>query len=393
MSCPQKCPECGSCEIVDSTHYSESHVVCSDCGFVLSEGLITTTISEEANLHEVKYTKSTEHEHPSKSKIRGFTRIRDLCRILRTVPIVEETALCLYEKAYDHPVYHALHLDKKEVMVGCSVYIACRQNNWPVTIGTVCSLLNADQSLFSKLYLSFLKELEIDIPAVDLADLVKLHCGSFLMLQSSTSVPPKFAEDKLKVVERTVQIVELASETWLATGRQPIPLITAAAYLAWQSLRPVDRRKCKLSFFCELAGVEVPRASWLRLKEIIEILLKLASCLPWISVHKIKKANIVMYISDVLQHHLFLLKVPLASSAASEDQSENGNPSVEHKRKLEFCPPSFKKIRMDDTTPSNLEKVEEKITGDEEISDGEIEQYLRTPDEVKAFQELHRCLM
>lgn len=42
-----KCPECGSLDIVDDEHYSQPQLVCADCGAVVSEGLLTTTRSEE----------------------------------------------------------------------------------------------------------------------------------------------------------------------------------------------------------------------------------------------------------------------------------------------------------------------------------------------------------
>lgn len=45
-----RCPDCGSSELVEDSHYSQSQLVCSDCGCVVTEGVLTTTFSDEGNL-------------------------------------------------------------------------------------------------------------------------------------------------------------------------------------------------------------------------------------------------------------------------------------------------------------------------------------------------------
>lgn len=45
-----RCPDCGSAELVEDSHYSQSQLVCSDCGCVVTEGVLTTTFSDEGNL-------------------------------------------------------------------------------------------------------------------------------------------------------------------------------------------------------------------------------------------------------------------------------------------------------------------------------------------------------
>lgn len=45
-----RCPDCGSADLVDDAHYSQSQLVCSDCGCVVTEGVLTTTFSDEGNL-------------------------------------------------------------------------------------------------------------------------------------------------------------------------------------------------------------------------------------------------------------------------------------------------------------------------------------------------------
>ena len=48
-----QCPDCGSTELVEDSHYSQSQLVCSDCGCVVTEGVLTTTFSDEGNLRGI----------------------------------------------------------------------------------------------------------------------------------------------------------------------------------------------------------------------------------------------------------------------------------------------------------------------------------------------------
>lgn len=45
-----RCPDCGSTELVEDSHYSQNQLVCSDCGCVVTEGVLTTTFTDEGNL-------------------------------------------------------------------------------------------------------------------------------------------------------------------------------------------------------------------------------------------------------------------------------------------------------------------------------------------------------
>ncbi|XP_075766991.1 transcription factor IIIB 50 kDa subunit isoform X2 [Pelodiscus sinensis] len=409
MSGPRKCPDCGSSDIVDDAHYAQNQLVCADCGFVLTEGLLTTTFQDEEHLQEVTYSRSTgQNEQLSRCTQRGIKRVQDLCKVLRLPAVFEDTALSYFQRAIKHPSFHLVRLEKKEILVGCCVFVTCRQHNWPLTMGTICSLLYADKELFASVYLAVLKELELDVPALSLMDLVKTHLNSFKLFQSSASIPARFAEDKDKMVARTIQIVELASETWLVTGRHPIPIVTAAAYLAWQSLQPAGRLSCPFPRFCKLAGTDLPPPAHLRLKELNDILLRMASQLAWLRVLQVDKKTVVKHIGDLLQHRHFLVKSSFssgdaeASSATAAGQGSESSPRVAGcAGQAEGCPPGGKqksstgqrpllppcllnpRKRLRTAAPSPAEQA---ITGDEAISDSEIEQYLRSQEEMREFR-------
>ncbi|NXY78998.1 BRF2 factor, partial [Glareola pratincola] len=413
MAARGRCPGCGSAALVEDAHYAQQQLVCAACGCVLSEGLLTTTYAEEEHLREVAYSQSTgQKEQLSRCLQRGIRRVQDLCKVLQLPRVFEETAVSYFQRALQHPSFHLVSLEKKELLGGCCVFVTCRQHNWPVTMGTICSLLYAKQELFASVYLTLQKELELSVPALSLADLVKTHLNSFRLFQHAADVPARFVEDKEKMVARTMQVVELASETWLVTGRHPVPIITAAAFLSWQSLQPAARLTCTLARFCKVAGVDLPPPAHLRLKELLEILLRMASQLAWLRVFNVDKKTVVKHIGDLLQHRIFLLKnafcledgeeraaapgegspgedSPGSPPAAGGAAQEEGCPS-EGKRQCEggrrpLLPPCLinprKRLRTAAPSPSDSA-----ITGDEPISDREIEQYLRGPEEIRAFR-------
>ncbi|KFV68242.1 Transcription factor IIIB 50 kDa subunit, partial [Dryobates pubescens] len=404
------CPECGSSALVEDSHYAQQQLVCASCGCVLSEGLLTTTYTDEEHLREVAYSHSTgQKEQLSRCLQRGIRRVQDLCKVLQLPTVFEETAVSYFQRALQHPSFHMVSVEKKELLGGCCVFVTCRQHNWPLTMGTICSLLYAKQELFAGVFLSLQKELGLSVPALSLADLVKTHLNSFQLFQHAANVPAPFVEDKEKMVTRTMQLVELASETWLVTGRHPVPIVTAAAFLSWQSLQPAARLSCTLARFCKLAAVDLPPPAHLRLKELLEILLRMASQLAWLRVFKLDKKTVVKHIGDLLQHRIFLHKGSPGQSAPGEGSPGEGPPGKvspssplqavpgkgcpsegEHQRgggRRPLLPPCLihPRKRLRTAPPSALDAA---ITGDEHISDSEIEQYLRGPEEIRAFRKV-----
>ncbi|KAM4675573.1 transcription factor IIIB 50 kDa subunit isoform 1-T2 [Discoglossus pictus] len=381
------CPDCGSSQIVEDAHYSQDQMVCADCGCIVTEGLLTTTQAEEGFLQAVRFSDSTgEYESMSRAKLRGLKRVRDLCRVLRLPSGFEDTAVSYYERAFPHPVYHSITLQKKEVVMGCCVYITCRQHGWPLTMATICSLLYAKKELFASIYLDMIQVLKLDVPTLSLQDMVKSHCKSFRLFQESPSAPAEFAEDLDKVLERTLQTVELASETWLVTGRHPIPIITAAAYLSWQSLKPSHRLSCTLARFCKLCETDLPPPAKKRQKEIEDNLLKLAAQLPWLKVVSLNKKNVLHYMGDILKHRTYLLRKILEPAEKDKlaKEAESTSSTPQEPAVTPFLPPCLTNKRK---RSKEYPRGPQDLTGDEDISDSEIDQYLRTPAEIEEFEQ------
>lgn len=100
--------------------------------------------------------------------------------MLQLPPTFEDTAIAYYQQAYQHAGIRTARLQKKEVLVGCCVLITCRQRNWPLTMGTICTLLYADLDMFSGTYMQIVKLLGLDVPSLCLVDLVKTYCSRYV---------------------------------------------------------------------------------------------------------------------------------------------------------------------------------------------------------------------
>ncbi|XP_010170146.1 transcription factor IIIB 50 kDa subunit [Antrostomus carolinensis] len=268
---------------------------------------------------EVAYSQSTgQKEQLSRCLQRGIRRVQDLCKVLQLPTVFEETAVSYFQRALQHPSFHLVSLERKELLGGCCVFVTCRQHNWPLTMGTICSLLYAKQDLFASVYLSLQKELELSVPALSLADLVKTHLNSFRLFQHAADIPAPFVEDKEKMITRTMQIVELASETWLVTEN---------------------------AFCLEDEEEQRPAA--------------LAEGSPG--------------------------SAPAAGGAEQEKDCPSKGKHQRGGSPRPLLPPCLinPRKRLRTAAPSASDSA---VTGDEPISDSEIEQYLRGPEEIQAFR-------
>lgn len=242
---------------------------------------------------------------------------------------------------------------------------------------------------------------------------------------SAPHVREELAEDSKDLTKRTVALVELAADSWIVTGRRPVPIMMAATYLAWQSLKPHKHRlSVTLSKFCQMAKVKSLRPALTRVSEIKEVLCKLAKEIPWLT-QAVTPDNVLQQVEDILKYRFALLRRALrtyedallaeseedapSDSVPAEEQhqldpdrprapgggedgeraepqqrlrSKGGQDPAEHwgKRVL-FAPPCavhLKKRRVE--RPAAAE-----VTGDEEISDSEIGSYIRSASEVREF--------
>ncbi|KAI5614312.1 transcription factor IIIB 50 kDa subunit [Silurus asotus] len=395
---PPRCSQCGSNSVVEDELYSQTQWVCQDCGSVISEGLFTTVLSEEKYSKAVPYYASTQvAKTPCPNLIKGLVRVRALCRILRLSKRMESDVANLFERAYQHPHFLNGHLMKKEMLGGSCVLSVCRQNNWPVALGTIGMLLDADPPSIGAIYNDLNQALNIqNTTSSSFTELLEVHCHEFKL--NPSDVPDIYVESVDRLVQRSTALLELAADLWLVTGRHPLPLLTACVYIAWQSLKPMARMKCTLKKFCELAKLPNLKQTGgmrrdtavRRIGELREALCKLGRVLPWLRGGAVEPSSICTLVEDILSYRRTLMLQAMRNSELdlkAEEQSAASCEEVHWGKRNLFVPPSARKAkrpRLDSPVPN--------VNGDENISDTEIESYIRSPEEVKVFLEVQKKL-
>ncbi|KAL7377321.1 hypothetical protein ABVT39_025893 [Epinephelus coioides] len=429
------CPGCGSSNIVDDDLYCQAQLVCMDCGSVVSEGVLAT--DEYVGCSDVSYSRTTAvAKKPCMNLKKGLQRVKALCQILRVKGEIEELSQMYYKQAYEHESFIKVSLQKKEVLAGCCVLVSCRLSNWPITIGTISYLVDDNQQMVGGVFHEMVKILNIEVPNVSITDVIEAHSQEYKI--SSSDVPEVLAENFKDLTKRAVALVELAADSWIVTGRTPTPIMMAAIYLSWQSLKPNKHRlNVSLDKFCQIAKVKrLPPASK-RITEMKEMLCKLGKEIPWVR-EEVTPHNVVQQLEDILKYRSTLLRRALrthedALLAECQDSCEDSlteetapsqeqNPHASCVEQLELNaeraqrpgggddnPRTMPELHRDsqegqDPAPNwgkrvlfappcvvhakkrRVEQPELKdVTGDEEISDSEIDSYIRTPREARDF--------
>lgn len=106
----------------------------------------------------------------------GLRRVKAICRTLRVNKEIEELSQNTFTRAYQHKKYIRVSLQKKEILVGCCVLVSCRLLNWPITMGTMGSLLDSDVLHFGSIYQEMVKILNIDAPSCSFLDEMEGYC-------------------------------------------------------------------------------------------------------------------------------------------------------------------------------------------------------------------------
>ncbi|KAJ3605844.1 hypothetical protein NHX12_027888 [Muraenolepis orangiensis] len=405
------CPDCGSSRLLDDDFHAESQLVCQDCGSVVASGARLVADTRDGGSTDVRYCDSTAvSKAPCRNLILGLQRVRALCRVLRLSYEVEELAEVYYRQAYTHSSFLHLSLMKKEALVGCCV-------------------------------LDLEKILEVDIPKSNITHGLEAHSREYKL--SSSEVPEPLAERSQDLAQRSLALVELAGDCWVVTGRHPVPIMMAAIFLSWQSLKPTKvRLKYSLNKFCLLSKMPPSKTAVTRVGEIKEVLRTLGKEIPWLGTRDGEPPfEVLRHVEDILQHRHALMRSALRTYQEAQDKAQEGakegaqeetlggaqeetqegaqeetqegalgadQPTPEApdpselksatgapaegdsahwgKRRL-FAPPCVRNPKV-----RRVEAETEDVDGDQEISDSEIDSYLRSPQELRDYLQTYKSL-
>uniref|UniRef100_UPI00358F025B transcription factor IIIB 50 kDa subunit-like n=1 Tax=Myxine glutinosa TaxID=7769 RepID=UPI00358F025B len=206
---------------------------------------------------------------------------------------------------------------------------------------------------------------------------------------------------KWNLAKRTIQICELCGEAWLLTGRRAMPAIISATFLAWQSLYPRSPACISLKAFCRKIGVPCSTSVRLRVREMRKLLLTLAQALPWLIHRHVSLDSVAKFIDEVLSNQRLLLQqlvsqdsqaprvqgdspVLLNTTDVALVEAKCGNPAQSFL--LPPCIVAPKKPPLEEP-----ERCQQPFSN--EISEAEIEQYIRTPEEVEEILRLQAAIL
>uniref|UniRef100_A0A3Q4B007 Transcription factor IIIB 50 kDa subunit n=1 Tax=Mola mola TaxID=94237 RepID=A0A3Q4B007_MOLML len=358
------CPGCGSSNIVDDDLYSQAQLVCTDCGSVVSEGVLA-----DDPVGDVSYSRTTAvAKKPCVNQIKGVQRVRAMCRILRVNKAIEELSQDYFNRAYQHESFIKVTLQKKDVLGGCCLLVSCRLLNWPITMGTISSLLDANPAVNKILNLLYCNPYS----SVIRETLTGPACRSFVPPFCPLHVSEELAEDVNNLTKRAVALVELAAQSWIVTGRRPVPIMMAAIYLAWQSLKPSKHRlRLTLDKFCQLAMVNRHKCALKRVSEMKGVLRAMRT--HDAALHSLTEPAAPSHIAEAVE--------PSPNVSSVEQREANTDPAENWGKRVLFAPPCVLHAKRRKVQQPGLTDV----TGDEEISDSEIDSYIRTPREVRDF--------
>ncbi len=276
-----KCPECGSTHIIRD--YERGELICEDCGFVIEDNFIdqgpewrafdmeqgekrartgapmTMTLHDKGLSTEIGWKNKDSYGKniPTKNRSQLYRlrkwqrRIRvsnaternlafaltELDRMASALGLprnVRETAAVIYRKAVEKNLIRGRSI---QGVVAASLYGACRQVGVPRTLDEIANVANVGRKEIGRTYRFMTRELKLKLMPTKPDDYIARFC-------SELELPGE-------VQAKAHELLQMAAEKELTSGRGPTGVAAAAIYIA--SILTNNRRTQRE--VAEVAGV------------------------------------------------------------------------------------------------------------------------------------------
>ncbi len=276
-----KCPECGSTHIIRD--YERGELICEDCGFVIEDNFIdqgpewrafdmeqgekrartgapmTMTLHDKGLSTEIGWKNKDSYGKniPTKNRSQLYRlrkwqrRIRvsnaternlafaltELDRMASALGLprnVRETAAVIYRKAVEKNLIRGRSI---QGVVAASLYGACRQVGVPRTLDEIANVANVGRKEIGRTYRFMTRELKLKLMPTKPDDYIARFC-------SELELPGE-------VQAKAHELLQMAAEKELTSGRGPTGVAAAAIYIA--SILTNNRRTQRE--VAEIAGV------------------------------------------------------------------------------------------------------------------------------------------
>ncbi len=146
------------------------------------------------------------------------TAMTELDRLTSQLDItkgVKESAAIIYHKALDRNIIRGRSIN---TMITATLYIACKLRKVPVTLDDILKYTQINKKKLGRAYRLLIQGLGIKIPILNAKDFISRICAD---LELSNQVQKKACE-----------IINLANNQNITTGKEPMGLAAAAIYIA-----------------------------------------------------------------------------------------------------------------------------------------------------------------
>lgn len=418
-----ECPACGADAVIQDE--AMSSLMCLECGVVVSDRPLTSALQIAQNsdgcaqvtgqfvAHQGFHTAGYSDDNISVALQAVILRRQRLAQ--QKVSLVC-SRIGLSGQAYSDMVCDLMGQITRQrwgsgrwidLLAGGCAYVVARQNHKPITLLDIADAISVNVFLIGRVFIKIQQYLRCELPVLDPA----LH---LTRICSRLTIP---APQLPKVVDTATRLLVLAHGDWLTVGRRPAGVIAAALRIACDMLLPADT----VNETC-LAGVSGVSRTTIRQRvlEIKETLVRLGKNLPWGETLTVK--NVLQHTSDILAFKEVLQESTKLVDATDPSPVLPLPPSLkrsldERQRKIDRFERAAHRINSAlGTEPGGLQpehdlEMERVVLhgnlgvllgesqsspinnhgneGEEEnISDSEIEGYLKTMDEITAMAEV-----
>jgi len=359
-------------------------IVCTQCGSVVNEARLVFQNNDEGQSNpdfsfmscpnlpsNIRFAKIKRGDSSGKQVLPRTQAKRECLGILKVL----STHLCfssemdLEARRYAMDALNSSHYHvgskKKAILAGVAAYLTLLHNDKPSIVTDICRLIGCDRNSFTSEYFSYLNIFASNRPR----STKSFHEMIPFVLRSINS---KTLEGNVSLHQRTFEVIDIFLDVSNGSGSSPIHLIAAASFIAWKSLQ--RKSGIKFASFAKETGLELSGIISMntvaskatnttlnhRIKEIELTLVNLAKKIPCLLHMTITRKNAPLYLDDILRYRRFLVDIVKKDRRIQEEETE--------------C-----KRFKPDQTPDQIPDVD----GDQEIDDNEIDQYIRSQEEVE----------
>ena len=287
----------------------------------------------------------------------------------------------IYRKALEDKNFFRSSLKNKRILAAVCAYVTLMNHNESIAIQYICSSVDCNGFDFGQMYSLFVNTFPESKPeAKPIEELVPSILADFRINE----------EDINQLKGRVIDIISIEKNCWLIDGRSPLHLITAATYLAWKSLAPKERAAIDFKDFSEMFGIQYKKTTIHRIKELNNVLIKLAQLIPWVKFRRMRvhRNNVAFFVDDIIQYPNSLIFDLRADVYRKIKNKEN---YCEEEDTLWINTFKKNKIGTKRSATSETKKVShKKMKEDSDISDSEINLYIRNENEIKMIKKLRK---